>query len=744
MTQVKRRTQLRTRILSWTFIPTAIILSAVAFTLYYAYQRVTQDLVVGRNQQLTRLSARQLAADLHSYTDTLGALARSPNIYAGTVQGQSTMLEASTSKLLAFDGGAIILSPAGRIVATTPGAEALLDQDWSDRSFLRQILRGSAASFSDIMQDGVEQPALLAVAVPILDSQGQFRGTLAGLFEIGPNNTSAFYGGIVKLRLSESGSTFLVDSTGRVIYHPDGSLIAADLHGQPDVAEILHGQTGYLQMRDAQGMRVLATFAPVPGTSWGLIAEENWSGLLASSQGYSQFLVLLLILGILAPIIVVFTGVRRITEPVVQLTAAARQIAGGNYVAHIDIQTGDELQELGEQFNRMSSELQQSYARLEERVQSRTHELATLNAIAAVASQSLDLEHILNQGLDKTLEVLGMQAGSAYSLEGSTLVVAAHRHRSSEFLERASPRPLKGSIVEHVAAAERPMSWLMQDFPEARLKPLLEKEGMAQVVCVPLMAKHKLVGAFTMGTPNARRLMPEELSLLAAIGQQIGIAVENAHLYRQAEETATTAERTRLARELHDAVTQTLFSASLIAEVLPDVWESDVESGKRRLEDLRQLTRGALAEMRTLLVELRPNALVQIPLPNLIQQLCESLVGRARLPIEVSVEGQRKLPAEVQVALYRITQEALNNVVKHSKATQAGVALRLGDEVRLSIVDNGCGFEQSGVPAEHLGLKIMHERADAIGAKITISSVAGEGSQVTVVWQGMQKEGEGS
>ncbi len=744
MTSGKRRAQLRVRILSWTFIPTAIILLAVAITIFFAYQRVTEDLVVGRNQQLTRLSARQLAADLHSYTDTLNALARSPDIYASSSRRQSAVLGMSTNQLLAFDGGAIILSPGGRVVASTPDAGLLLDQDWSDRSFFRQILRGSAASYSDIMQDGVEQPSLLAVAVPILDGQGQFRGTLVGLFEIGPNNTSAFYGGIVKLRLSESGSTFLVDSAGRVIYHPDGRLIASDLHAQPDVAEILLGKTGYLQMRNAQGVDVLATFAPVPGTSWGLITEENWSGLLAASQGYGQFLVLLLALGILAPIVVVLTGVRRITEPVTQLTAAARNITGGNYGEQIKIQTGDELQELGEQFNRMSAELQQSYTRLEDRVQTRTHELATLNAIAAVASQSLNIENIMGQALDKTLEVLGLDVGAAYSLEGSTLVAVANRNRPSEFLQRASPRPLQGSVVEQAALAQRPLSWLIEDFPEARLKPLLEEEGIAQVVCVPLMAKRKLVGAFAMGKYVARNLTAEELSLLAAIGQQIGVALENAHLYQQAEANATTAERTRLARELHDAVTQTLFSASLIAEVLPEVWEADADAGKRRLEELRLLTRGALAEMRTLLVELRPNALVQIPLPNLIRQLCESLVGRARLPIDVSVDGQRKLPPEVQVALYRITQEALNNVVKHSKATQAAVMLQLGEPVRLSIVDNGRGFESDGISADHLGLKIMRERAEAIGASIVIASEAGEGSRVTVTWHGTEHEREAS
>ena len=738
------RTHLRTRILSWTFIPTAIILSAVAFSIYYAYYRVTEELVVGRNEQLMRLSAGQLASDLHGYTDTLSRLARVPDIYAGSPRRQSAVLGMSTNELQAFDGGAIILSPTGEVMAATPEAEAWLGQDWSESGFFREILRGSAVSYSDILPSDAGRPAVLAIAVPVLNDKDQFRGTLAGLFEISPNNTSAFYGGIVKLRLGSGGSTFLVDSTGRVIYHPDGTLIATDLRMQPDVAQILLGRSGYLRMRNEQDVDVLATFAPVPGTTWGLVTEESWSGLLAASRGYGQFLLLLLALGILAPIVVVLLGVQRITQPVIRLTAAAREIAGGNYGKQINIRTQDELEELGEQFNRMSTELQQSYARLEERVQARTHELATLNAIAAVASQSLDLENILRQGLEKTLEVLKLDTGAAYSLEGSTLILVAQRARPDEFLKRASPRPLKGSIVEHVALAARPLSWLIQDLPEARLKPLLEKEGIAQVVCVPLMAKRKLVGALVMGTRTARSITPEETALLAAIGQQIGVAVENAHLYQQAEETATTAERTRLARELHDAVSQTLFSASLIAEVLPDVWEASAIAGRQRLEELRVLTRGALAEMRTLLVELRPNALVQVPLPSLVLQLCESLAARARLPIEVNVDGQRRLPADVQVALYRITQEALNNVVKHSRATQATVTLQLDGPVQLTICDNGCGFDSAGVSADHLGLKIMRERADAIGAALTIAGEAGAGSQVTVVWDDTEKEGDAS
>lgn len=208
----------------------------------------------------------------------------------------------------------------------------------------------------------------------------------------------------------------------------------------------------------------------------------------------------------------------------------------------------------------------------------------------------------------------------------------------------------------------------------------------------------------------------------------------NERLREKAAQDAVIAERTRLARDLHDAVTQTLFSTTLIADVLPEIWEMNPDEGKRRLEELRVLTRGALAEMRTLLVELRPNALVEVPLPTLLRQLTEALSGRARINIQLSAEGERKLPADVQVSLYRIAQEALNNVFKHSKATEAIVTLRMADSVRLTIADNGAGFDPSTVTADHLGVKIMRERADAIGAKLSIYSEPGEGTQISVVW----------
>jgi PAS domain S-box-containing protein len=237
----------------------------------------------------------------------------------------------------------------------------------------------------------------------------------------------------------------------------------------------------------------------------------------------------------------------------------------------------------------------------------------------------------------------------------------------------------------------------------------------------------------------AERLAAQEAEYRQRLEQRIAertneLNLANERLREKAAQDAVTAERTRLARDLHDAVTQTLFSTTLIADVLPEIWAMNPDEGRRRLEEIRQMTRGALAEMRTLLVELRPNALVEVPLPTLLRQLTEALVGRARVNIQLSAEGERKLPGDVQVGLYRLAQEALNNIVKHAKASQAVVTLRMGETVRLTVADNGIGFDPVTVTADHLGLKIMRERAEAIGAKLSIYSEPGEGTQISVTW----------
>jgi signal transduction histidine kinase len=221
-------------------------------------------------------------------------------------------------------------------------------------------------------------------------------------------------------------------------------------------------------------------------------------------------------------------------------------------------------------------------------------------------------------------------------------------------------------------------------------------------------------------------------------------------LAQKAAEEAVAAERGRLARELHDAVTQTLFSASLIAEALPQLWEMDQQEGRQLLSKLRQLSRGALSEMRALLLELRPAALLDTDLADLLRQLGDAAAGRSGVSVKLTTKGEGDLPAEVHIALYRIAQEALNNVVKHARASQVDINLsRFGDEsgrverVELSIGDDGGGFDPASVAADHLGISIMHERAAAIGATLKVDSEIGRGATVRVVWKA-EKAAEGA
>jgi signal transduction histidine kinase len=233
------------------------------------------------------------------------------------------------------------------------------------------------------------------------------------------------------------------------------------------------------------------------------------------------------------------------------------------------------------------------------------------------------------------------------------------------------------------------------------------------------------------------------------------LAEANELLAQERAETAVANERTRLARDLHDAVTQTLFSASLLAEALPTSWDQDPEEGRVLLRDIRQLSRGALAEMRGLLHELRPTTIAETSLKELLGQLAEAVAGREGIPVSVGITCSCVLPEEVHVALYRIAQESLNNIVKHARASEVSIKLDCskcmsdGDgspvtrNISLLIGDNGRGFELGKHMMEGMGLSIMRERAESVGADMQITSQPGEGTRIEVVWEGMEKEDDG-
>lgn len=377
-----------------------------------------------------------------------------------------------------------------------------------------------------------------------------------------------------------------------------------------------------------------------------------------------------------------------------------------------------------------------------------------LRDILTILNSTRPLGEILESIVAQAGRLLGADAGVIYRLEvdQQLIRVEAASGMPPEFLALES-LPLVASgpnhailnrqpfavpdLALHLAAVNADDSGLPAPM-QAWLEVVSREFGA--YLAVPLIIKDEVYGTISLYYCAPREFSDEEIGLAVTFADQAALAIENARLYERAQQVATIEERQRLARELHDAVTQTLFSASLIAEVLPRLWERNEEQGRQRLDELRQLTRGALAEMRTLLLELRPATLVDAELGDLLRQLAESITGRARVPVTLEVEGKCVLPPEVKVALYRIAQEALNNMAKHAGASQATVSVHGEPQrVKLRISDDGRGFDPSYVPPDHLGLGIMRERAEAVGATLRIESQPGQGTQVEVVWTETQK-----
>ncbi|HSJ57558.1 MAG TPA: GAF domain-containing protein [Anaerolineae bacterium] len=721
------RGSLRGKIIAWSFVPTAIILVAVALVSLYAYQRVTENLVIERDEELIRLSAQLLGRELTSYVNPFA------------------------EQYLAIFDGFIFFDADGEIVAAEPMQYERYRPAWLRESALVNALNRGEPVFFNVVSDAARGEEIVVVVMPITNQLGRRTGGMAGFFRLGERADSVLYSGIENLVRGESSAIYLVDGQGRVIYHSNPDYIGHNLAGQPMVDLVIDGWSGAYRTEDVEGQQIVASFAPVPGTPWGLVMEENWAALTETSRRYGQLLIVLLALGVLVPTLIVSVGVRRITRPIGDLIAAAREIAGGHLSRRVEARSGDEIEALADQFNQMAMQLQESYAHLEQKVADRTRELATLNTIAAQVSHSLDLSEILNSALEEVIEAMGMDGGQAFRLdeEAGTLVPIAWRGlpaQDDHCYPAPAAVPLAGSLAGRAAAEGRPVVHdLSLRTVGAGKAPHQEETGpfadlddggaLALAVSIPLIAQGRPVGAINLGSCTHRPVTAEEMSLLASIGQQIGVAVENARLYEQAQQLAVMKERNRLARDLHDSVTQALYGVSLYAEAAArQLSRGSVDLAAQHLNDIRATAQESLREMRLLIFELRLPVLQSEGLAAAIQTRLEAVESRVGLETSFHYDGNGHLSPEVEDGLYRIAQEALNNALKHAQAHSVAVQLcHEGGTAILEITDDGLGFDRAAATGRAgFGLQTMEERAARLGGRLTIDSTPGQGTRVRV------------
>jgi len=403
--------------------------------------------------------------------------------------------------------------------------------------------------------------------------------------------------------------------------------------------------------------------------------------------------------------------------------------------------------------------------RLHQRVEARTREQAALLEISHALASTLELQPELV--LEQLREIIEYRHAALFGLTDSTLTALAVR--GPQLLERAAPFQVRLRGTETLAAlfnghrpiriadvgSADPAAEFLRSLLTGEAAMLLE--GVRAWMWVPVAVKGRILGGIGVAHSRRNHFSAHHASLGLSMADQVAITMANAELYEQAGALASLQERQRLARNLHDAVNQSLFSAGLIAEVLPRLWDLDPAEARQSLEDLRRLTRGALAEMRELLAELRPSVLTDSSLGDLLRQLANAFTGRSNVPAKVTIAGEHVLPAKIQVALYRICQEALNNVAKHAGARGVSIDLHYDsvlaqplspiDEpatpeeivvrsVEMRIRDDGRGFDAAApTPSGHYGLAMMQERAQAVDARLEVASRPGHGTELIVRWQ---------
>ena len=328
----------RRRLIAGVMVLTLAVLAGVAVFTYLAYQKAASDLVIERDQQVTYLSAARLKDEMLTFSDVLVTLARAPEIYRGDPDVQRTELHKAGPRLDVFDNGVVLLDNFGRVQAVEPERPEILGADWSDRDFFRGLLGTPGVFFSDATQDGPDGARVVVLSAPVLGENGEFVGALAGMFRLGEPRVSSFYASIVRLRLGQGGNTFVVDGNGQILYDSGYGRIGETLDvgrlpkSNPPGGSAFAGQGGAGRTRDAEGNDVVVAHAPVPGTRWTLVSEDDWAAMTSTTRRYTRTLLILLALGMVLPALGISLLVREQNKEILERERTGQETRVANLI----------------------------------------------------------------------------------------------------------------------------------------------------------------------------------------------------------------------------------------------------------------------------------------------------------------------------------------------------------------------------------------------------------------------------
>jgi len=688
--------------------------------------------------------------------------------------------------------GVYLIDLDNHLLASTA---ATPDINWEDVP-LTQTMDSTTTRI--ISTEGLPRPyAIVAVPVVHPTTQNQLEGILTAILDL--SNPDIFIAS-ESLELEQDGTLQILDNQGQVLVstQPGRTLTASTLERITD--QLFSQDTPMYEAclgcatNELESGTIIA-FSSLSQTHWGVVIWHESQELFAPVRMIGLQTLVLGLLTIVGALVLVMLTTRSVIAPVQTLTDATQKIGEVQFdtpalksvecslsttLAKKSHRRRDEIGVLTNSFITMCTRLQQSMdevqswnRELDARVQARTQQLSILNAVALTVNQSLNLEDILNRALDEVLQLTEIDVIAIFLQDTNRgqLELKAYRGLSMKAAQLAyQVGMLDGSCG---GVLELGKTIVVPDISSYRGRGArsLQREHIKSLVHVPLMTKGWALGSMCVGTHQNSCINNEEQKLLEAIGNQIAIAVENARLYADVQRkervrgelfkkalAAQEDERKRIARELHDEVSQSLTALLYDAE---DGLELDqLEVIKKRFQSICDLTQYTLNNIHKLMFDLRPSMLDQLGLIPALRWLAETRLEHKGIRVNVITNSNPdllvgesdpdRLSPDIETALYRVVQEAINNIARHAAARNVEIGIFLKDGIAsVSITDDGIGFDLTELSVEAsididsedfrfsentrgLGLLGMQERIELLGGDLEIDTSPGSGTQIQI------------
>jgi signal transduction histidine kinase len=686
--------------------------------------------------ELNSILTEEYAADRTQVVLNMGQKYRFYDFYSGAIRSRYELFVKQSPYLK----GLSLLDLNGHILLSTD--LSIEGKDESGQAYFQAGLKTAKVGlpFSPL------QPATVDVAIPVASADGVLLGVLSGNANL--DKLNEILGDSVGL--GNKGWTYLVDADHHLLRAANGFPIdntQADHVASAGIDSALGGNNTDGVYYDFRGKMVIGVYHWMPDLGIAIVTEQE---ILESFQSILTNIMVNLGIALVALILAVGSAlllVRDIANPLVRLVETTTQIAGGDIEQEAEVSQVNEIGALALAINSMTSQLRNLIGSLERRVEERTASLRKANQslqrqtlqLKTSAQVSREITSILD--IDELLKRVVSLIRDAFGYYQVQIYLADKETRQLQFRAGTGTLPPQHRILEFGAgnlngeAAQNNKALMINDLAvdmDYLADPNLP-DTRAELV-IPLRMGGQVTGTIDVHSASPEVFSEEDLLVIQSLADQIAIAIENARLYDQSKNLAVLEERNRLGRELHDSVTQSLYSLSLLAEGLRRlVGAGEQADFDENLSYIVTIAQTALKEMRLLIYELRPPDLEQEGLIGALRQRLEAVEKRSGVQTRLVISDELILIPVVEEGIFGIVQEALNNALKHAQAKNVSVIMDKKDKlITLEVIDDGQGFIP-GVPNQGgMGLVTMRERAEKLGGNLEIQTGIGKGTTIRI------------